>query len=134
MKINFEEEIKGVDGKTSLVERVDFKQCPNCGFKDGVQVEFGKLTLKSVAVVALSTIFNDEPNLDAIEKQRRGLMAIRIYANPVGVSLKAEDITTIKKLIAKIYNPIVVCRAFEILDQEEPKKDSEPGVNWSFFW
>ena len=58
MKINFELVLKRLDG-TSIPERSDITQCPNCGFKDGKIVEFGQRTLKSVAIEALQFNFTD---------------------------------------------------------------------------
>lgn len=118
MRINFETVINGVDGKP-LPEQIDVLQCPNCGFRNGVQKEFGKLTLKTMALTVLQAIFRDEPDLNATEKARRGLMAIRIYANPKNIDLEIKEIELIQRLIGKFYGPIQIVRANEILEKKE---------------
>lgn len=100
MKINFDQVLKELDGKSIV---------------DNNQKE---LTLKSVACNALSFSFNDE-QISGEDKAKRGLLAMRLYANP-DIDLTIEEVALIKKLIGKAYGPIVVAQAWGML---EGKKD-----------
>lgn len=93
MKINFDQELKKLDG-TSLENT----------------------TLRSVTLEALQALFQDEQGLSGEEKARRWALATRIYANPENIDLKVEEIATIKKLIGKAYGPLVVGQAWEMLE------------------
>lgn len=74
-----------------------------------------ELTLGRAAVHALMYQGQDEPNLGGEEKFSRGLLAFKIRDDS-DCELKAEDIALIKKLIGKLFSPIVVYRAYPILD------------------
>lgn len=122
MKINFEVVLKRLNGDP-LPEQSDVQQCPNCGFKDGVRIEFGKRTLKSVAVEALQLSFADEQQISGEEKVKRWVLATRIYANPENIDLTVGEIDLVKKLVGKAYGPLVVGQAWKILDLVSVKGD-----------
>ena len=98
MKIRFDETMKDLDGKAIIGDGRD-------------------LTLKQIACNALSLIFNDEQNLSGEEKAKRGLLAMRIYAN-TEIDLTVEEVALIKKLIGKAYGPLIVAQAWEILENQ----------------
>lgn len=98
MKINFNEALTNLDG--SEIKGVDGKV----------------FTLRIAACNALSAVFDDEPQLSGEEKARRGLTAMRVYSNP-DVDLSVEDIAIIKKLIGKAYAPLIVAKAWGILEK-----------------
>lgn len=97
MKIDFSATIKDFDG-TDLKEAGD-----------------KPVTLGMIAVRALNANFTDEANLPAEEKVRRFGMALKISEGGE-VDFKAEDIAEIKKVIGRAFNPLIVGRAFALLD------------------
>lgn len=73
------------------------------------------LVVKDVAIIALTSQYNDEPNLNGDEKFRRFELAMKV--NKGGAQDYApEEIVLMKKLIGKAYSPLVVGRAFEVLN------------------
>jgi len=81
-------------------------------------VDGGKpVTLKKIAVDALMAVTDDDKSITGEEKVSRYTLARKISANP-DRSMKVEDVALIKKLIAKIYGPVVVGPAWAILDGE----------------
>ena len=79
-------------------------------------------TLGSAAVRALVIPYEDERNLSPEEKFKRGELAARIHA-ATSLCLKSEEITLLKKLIGKAYGPLIVFRAWPLLDAAETWKD-----------
>ncbi len=81
----------------------------------GCKVE---LTLGRAAAHALCMNFSDEQNVDGAEKFRRGKLAFEIR-DAADRDVPAEDLTLIKKLMAKLYSPMVIFRAYQMLDPAE---------------
>jgi hypothetical protein len=79
-----------------------------------------EVTLGDVSVRALMAVAPDEQNLAGEEKFKRFVLAMKIKDGGE-VALSAEDIALLKKLIGKIYAPLVVGRAFPLLDPGEKK-------------
>lgn len=98
MKIRFDETMKDLDGKA-------------------IKGEGGELTLKSICCNALTVIFQDEQGLSGEEKAKRGLLAMRIYAN-TEIDLTVEEVALIKKLIGKAYGPLIVAQAWNMLESQ----------------
>lgn len=74
------------------------------------------LTLEEVVTTALLSSYQDEGNLDGAQKSQRFWLAMKIHDKPVDPVLTSDEIALIKKLVAKAYNPLVVGRAWTILD------------------
>ncbi len=125
MKINFNQVLKDIDGEKAIPSDYEVGQCPNCGFKNGKVESRGNLTLKIAATRALNFNFEDERSLSGDKKAIRGLLAIRIYSNPENIDLEAGEIDEIKKLIDKLYGPLIVARARELLSIKEKEKDGK---------
>lgn len=123
MKINFDVVLKRLTGEP-FNERVDGKQCPNCGFQNGIEIPFGKVTLKSVALAVLQMPFQDEvQSLSGEEKVKRGLMAMRIHGNPESIDLEVGELDLIKKLIGKSqYNTFLIWQTHQLLEGKNPTK------------
>ncbi len=123
MQINFNLALKDLDGNP-IPRKLNIQQCPKCGFREGKIESMGELTLKALSTDALNAIFQDEQGrgISGEEKAKRGLLAIRIYANPEKIDLTTEEISMIKMLVAKIASPLVYFQALEILDPAETKK------------
>lgn len=82
--------------------------------KDGEKV----LTLGRAAAVALMLQSPEDSALPGDEKAKRGHLATLVYpAKPMDLSV--DDIALIKKLIGRAYGPIVVTRAYPLLDQKK---------------
>ena len=87
--------------------------------QDGANDVAKDMVLKDVAVPALTMPYKDEDNLAADDKVARAVIAQEIYRGGI-VDVSVEDVALIKKLIGKAYGPLVVMRAYEILDPKEP--------------
>lgn len=105
--------------------KVDF----NTPIKDikGVVVKNGQddLTLESIACTVLLGVAAGDENIDPKVKIRRFKLAVKLSEGKGEVDLSAEDIADLKALIGKNYAPLVVGRAFEILDPEIADGKSE---------
>lgn len=90
---------------------------------DGEAINVGEdedeqaLTLRLVCTRALTALFRDE-NIPGEDKLKRAILAERIYMQDE-VELKAEEISMVKFLVGKFYAPLVVMRAFRMLDPGE---------------
>lgn len=89
--------------------------------KDAAPCPEGKaLTLRMATRNALRASFPDEQSLSGDEKYKREELGQGLVGAG-DIKLKAEDIALIKKLIAKLYNPVVIYQAWNILDPKEGK-------------
>lgn len=75
------------------------------------------LTLGSAALRSLSL---PEQGMDQAESLKRGKLALSVYKSQAS-QLTAEEISLIKKQMPKAYTPLVVVRAFAILDPADSK-------------
>ncbi len=73
------------------------------------------LTLSAVCCTVLLSPYPDEQNLGGKDKVRRYKLALKVSEGGEQ-EVSAEDISDLKALIAKGYAPLVVGRAYEILD------------------
>lgn len=81
------------------------------------------LTLGRVVFRALSIRAQDEASLPGEDQVRRGALALRLYKAKGDVPLDADEISLIKKMIAKSgYGPVVVYQAWLVLDPVGTKK------------
>ena len=75
------------------------------------------LTLQLATVNALmASDPNDNPSGE--EKAKRFTLGMKIHSASEPVDVSAEDVALIKKLIGKVYTPLVVGRAYELLEQK----------------
>ena len=72
------------------------------------------LTLGVVVATALLTDRKDEPNLSALDKAKRGLLAMRIV-NDKAAALTAPQISEIERLL-NVWPPLIVARALPLID------------------
>lgn len=72
-------------------------------------------TLGGVCEVALLSPYPDEPNLSGEDKVKRFSLAVKIR-DKKDVSLAAEEIALIKKLVAKAFPPLYVGLVWQLLD------------------
>lgn len=84
------------------------------------------LTLTTVALNALLNTYEDERGLTGKEKADRMQLALKINAKPKETDLTAEQLAKLKELIGKAYGPLIVGRAYELLEME-PKVVEQPA-------
>lgn len=100
--IDFLVELKDMDGASIQAPRADGeKPAP--------------ATLKMAAVNALIQPFPDE-KLDGAKKLDRGILAERIHLAKEPLDLTSEEVTLVKSVIGKMYPPLIVLRAWRLLD------------------
>ena len=109
MKINVTQQLTGLDGTPMITGK---QICQMCG---QVVSETEPMTVRLAATRALIAVYRDEQNLAGDEKVARFHLALKV-TNEDEPDLKAEDIVLIKKLVGKMYGPVVVGRVWSILD------------------
>lgn len=83
----------------------------------GVALQEGEkaLTLGAVAASGLLAQFANEANLAVSTKLTRYQIALKVATGALQ-DLTAEEVTALKDVIGRAFNPLVVGRAFDILD------------------
>lgn len=109
MNIDITQQLKDLDGTPMTTGK---QMCPACGQVVG---EDEPLTVRVVAVKSLTAIFRDEQGVAGDEKFKRYRLALRL-TDEDEPDLKAEDVVLIKKVVGKMYGPVVVGRMWAILD------------------
>ena len=109
MKINVMEQLTGLDGTPMVTGK---HVCQMCG---QVVSEKEPMTIRLAATRSLTAVYRDEQNLKGDEKVSRFHLALKIVDEDEP-DLKAEDIVLIKKLVGKMYGPVIVGRVWSILD------------------
>lgn len=96
---------------------------------DGEPIKNGdkEIMIGELCVTAILANYDDEKGLDGNEKVLRFKLANKIFdavhSLAGNVELEAEEISLIKKLVAKHYGPLVVGRVYECVDP--PSLNSE---------
>lgn len=91
--------------------------------------EVQKFTLKKICIDSLLGNFEDEKDLSGEDKLKRYELAMKIKAGGE-IELASEDIASLKKLIGKRYNALVVGQAWNILENKDEINDkptTSPG-------
>jgi len=113
MKIDLNFVIKKLDGK-------DFDEFEPDGFDKEGKPKFkktSKLTIRKILTDALTANYQDEAKLDAIEKAKRGWLAMKIYNHKEStIELPVEDVKVCKDLVGKRYSALIVASVWSILD------------------
>lgn len=86
------------------------------------------LTLTTASLNALLATYDDERGLTGKEKADRMQLALKINKRPSEVDLTAEQMTKLKELIGKAYGPLVVGRAYEMLEMEPRAVEKDAGT------
>jgi hypothetical protein len=103
MKVDFSSPINGLDNKP-------VKEANGSGGSM-------EITMSSICCSVLLTQDTEEAAATGEEKVKRFKIAEKVYSGGEQ-DLSAEDIVLLKRLIGKFYGPLVVARAYDIL---EPK-------------
>lgn len=97
-------------------------------YKDGPGDDAPDLTLRAVIGQSCANSLPNDEQMTGAKKAEIGALAVAMYAtDPVtndfvdSVDLKAEQVTLIKERVAKGWPPLIVARAWELLDP--PAKD-----------
>lgn len=72
------------------------------------------LTLGMVAATALLADRKDEPNLTAVDKAKRGVLAMKILGDKAAV-LTAPQVSEIERLL-NVWPPLIVAKALPLID------------------
>jgi hypothetical protein len=110
-QIDFSTILNDIDGKTPIKDAFPSDVPPD---------KRPSLTLGLAAAHALLSTYQDETATADIDKWRRGELAIRVSSG-AKLALPAEDVALIKHLVAKLWGPIVVYRAWPLLDPSVSK-------------
>lgn len=95
--------------------KVDFSK-PILSMKNEPIIEEGKpITLSTICSSALLMPYEDEKNLSGDEKVKRFKLASQVYDSGEQ-EITIEDASLLKKLIAKAYTPLIVGRAYALLE------------------
>lgn len=84
------------------------------------KVQSDEITVGSCAIAALQHLYQNE-EVGADVKVKRFKLAVRIAQATEPLPLSADDVTTIKTVVGKYWNPLVVGRVFEAIDPEGMK-------------
>lgn len=93
---------------SKVIEDSDGKPVPSSNEKDAPP-----LTLGRVASIAL---FNVDPKTSPTEKYDLGVLGTKIATATGDITLTAEETTKVKDAIGKTFGPLVVYRAWSMLD------------------
>lgn len=107
LAIDFSAKLTDSDGQSVKV-CVDPRPAAECG----KEVE---MTLGVAVRNALYQSYPDERELSGDEKFKRAELA-QALVGASEIKVKAEDISLMKKLVAKLYGPLIVYRAWQLLD------------------
>lgn len=98
--------------------KVDFREkllsLKDIPLKDGNE----ELTLGLVCINILLANLPSEKEIDGKEKFKRFKLAQKIDKADNKITINAEEVVLLKNLIGKAYSPLVVGRAYQILEGE----------------
>ena len=114
MKINVTEQLTELDGTPMITGK---QVCQTCG---QVVSEKEPMTVRLAATRALTATFRDEQSLPGEEKIVRFRLALKM-TDTDAPDLKAEEVVLVKKVVGKMYGPVIVGRMWSILDPPEEK-------------
>jgi hypothetical protein len=77
-------------------------------------------TLRMAAVNSLMAAFEDEKSLSGEEKLKRYDLGMRIHKSPDPIEITAEEVSLIKKLIAKGYPTLISAQAWKMVEGAAP--------------
>lgn len=80
-----------------------------------------ELTLKILSTNALLAPGADDDKLSGDKKVERAVLAQKIHTKGT-IDASAEEVSLLKELISKLYTPLAVMRAYELLDPKAEEK------------
>ena len=94
---------------------VDFSDVLKNEAGEDLKIRDKEQTLGIIVANALFATFPDEKDLSGEEKFKRGMLALDVQGAGT-MTLSAEDIAMIKKVVAKAYGPLIVAQSWKLLD------------------
>lgn len=116
MKVNFERQLKNLDGKI-LIDEGTPQEVDGIPVKDengSFVLEYKPVILSGICINALLSV-NQQANVSGEEKLKRYQLAIKVKNGKGEVS--AEEISLIKKLVGEVFSPLVVGQVWEMLEE-----------------
>lgn len=107
MKIDFNQELKAIDGETLL--RTKRNRTTNA-------MEEVPATFQWAAVEALLTVQQNENNISGEDKAKRYDLALKIQEAKGPLDLPVEDVAFLKKLCDAHFTPLIVGQTRRLLD------------------
>ena len=114
MKIDVTQQIMELDGTPMVTGK---QICQMCG---QVVSKPEPMTIRLAATRSLTASFRDEQSLPGEQKIVRFRLALKM-TDTDEPNLEAEEIVLVKKVVGKMYGPVVVGRVYAILDPPEVK-------------
>ena len=118
MKIDVTQAMKNIDGAPIYKPVENTVGCPECGHQFVTMARTGDETevvdLRHVLIQSLLQVTEDDKQSGDV-KFNNYQLANKIHHNNV-LDMKAEDVTRLKKLVGKVWGPIIVGQAYEMLD------------------
>lgn len=105
-----------VDLNTVMVFLFNGQPVLNTELLDAAGEKTVPLTAQFAITRCLLESYSDEQTT-SFEKAYRGQLATRVFKSNGIVKLSSLDVTTIKTLIGKFYNTMIVSQIFDLLDQ-----------------
>lgn len=115
MKIDVTQQLAELDGAPMVTGK---QICQMCGQVVGNEEP---MTVRLAAVRALTAAFRDEQSLSGEKKIVRFHLALKIIDEDKP-SLTAEEVVLVKKLVGKMFGPVIVGRIWAIMDPPEEAK------------
>jgi hypothetical protein len=102
----------GEDGVTLIPDELD----PRGNLKCGDIIGHPCLTLRAAIFHALVRPYSDEPNVSGDEKYWRGDLASKVQKARRELVLSPKEVITAKTVIGKLYTPLIIHQAYQLLD------------------
>lgn len=113
--IDLEQEVLQLDGEPIP----DLAQVPEPDENGDIDLNgVPPLTLRKVIARALVNA-GQRKEVPTEKKLNRGTLALKVFDHEGPMTLKAEDVSTIKECVGEVYGPLVVARTFPMLDPAE---------------
>lgn len=125
MKIDVTQTLRQFSGETIYVKSGTLDEvglCKEC--QEKVDAFFRPLTLRLACTRSLVAITEQSMKLTAQKKFERAQLASKIYDDDT-VSLTVEEIAKVKECIGQAEGPLVLIRAWELLDPPDNEEDDE---------
>lgn len=130
MKLDVTQKMKTRAGET-MTDSAAIKSCPKCGtvvvFPQVPNPEADPVTLRAVIVNSLDAAPGKNDGVeDGVARYRKGKLAGKVMEHDA-VDLTADEITLVKTAVGKLYLPLVVSQAWDMMEAlaSEPEPSGE---------
>ncbi len=77
------------------------------------------ILLRDVAINALMSLTENDKNMSGTEKNSRYMLGMKLVSQSDVIELEVEEVAKIKELIGKVYLPVIVGIAWQLLEKGE---------------